>query len=107
MSWVGGASAYHQYHPVSDPPVEYLEDILRNGQTFAKRWDGGRWEDGWRHSRDLVWWCSIPRSADGAAAEASVPANNLGGPAAAFEIASPDPESYGLKTTFTAPSVFC
>jgi GT2 family glycosyltransferase len=41
MHWVGGAAAYHQHHPVSDPPVEHLEDILRNAQLFARRW--GRW----------------------------------------------------------------
>jgi GT2 family glycosyltransferase len=41
MHWVGGATAYHQFHPVSDPPVEHLADILRNAHTFAQRW--GRW----------------------------------------------------------------
>ena len=41
MHWVGGATAYHQHHPVSDPPIEHLDDILRNARTFATRW--GRW----------------------------------------------------------------
>jgi hypothetical protein len=41
MYWVGGATAYHQHHPMSDPPVEHLEDILRNAHIFAGRW--GRW----------------------------------------------------------------
>jgi predicted glycosyltransferase involved in capsule biosynthesis len=46
MHWIGGATAYHQHHPVSDPPVEHLADILRNAQTFAERW--GRWPmHGW------------------------------------------------------------
>lgn len=41
MHWIGGATAYHQHHPVSNPPVEHLADILRNAQIFAERW--GRW----------------------------------------------------------------
>jgi GT2 family glycosyltransferase len=38
MYWVGGAGAFHQYHPVSDPPVEHLDDILVNARTFHARW---------------------------------------------------------------------
>ena len=46
LNWVGGADAYHQHHPVSDPPVEHLDDILRNGAQFAARW--GWWPmEGW------------------------------------------------------------
>jgi len=46
LQWVGGADAYHQHHPVSDPPVEHLDDILRNGRRFADRW--GFWPmEGW------------------------------------------------------------
>lgn len=46
LAWVGGAHAYHQYHRVSDPPVEHLDDILRNGALFRRRW--GWWPmDGW------------------------------------------------------------
>lgn len=37
-AWVGGAHAYHQYHPVSRPPVEHLDDILRNARLFHDRW---------------------------------------------------------------------
>ena len=36
--WVGGATAYHQHHPTSDPPVQHLDDILANGARFARRW---------------------------------------------------------------------
>ena len=36
LHWVGGADAYHQHHPVSDPPVEHLDDILRNGALFRR-----------------------------------------------------------------------
>ncbi|MFC8270622.1 glycosyltransferase family 2 protein [Streptomyces cinereoruber] len=46
--WVGGAPAHHQYHPVSHPPVEHLDDILRNGALFHDRW--GEWPmEGWLH----------------------------------------------------------
>ncbi len=46
LAWLGGADAFHQHHPVSQPPVEHLEDILRNGAVFARRW--GRWPmEGW------------------------------------------------------------
>lgn len=46
LSWVGGARAFHQHHPVSRPPVEHLTDILRNGRIFADRW--GHWPmEGW------------------------------------------------------------
>ncbi|MHC8420790.1 glycosyltransferase family 2 protein [Streptomyces sp. NB004] len=46
--WIGGAPAYHQYHPVSRPPVEHLDDILRNGAVYKERW--GCWPmQGWLH----------------------------------------------------------
>lgn len=46
IAWVGGAHAYHQNHPVSDPPVEHLADILRNAAVFHRRW--GWWPmHGW------------------------------------------------------------
>lgn len=38
MRWVGGAHAFHQFHPVSDPPVEHLHDIVRNATIFHRRW---------------------------------------------------------------------
>ncbi|MFI5934202.1 glycosyltransferase family 2 protein [Actinoplanes sp. NPDC051494] len=41
LVWVGGAHAYHQYHPTSTPPWQHLDDILRNGRLFADRW--GSW----------------------------------------------------------------
>lgn len=44
LMWVGGADAYHQYHPVSDPPVEHLADIVRNANIFHQRW--GWWPMG-------------------------------------------------------------
>jgi len=44
MFWVGGADAYHQWHPVSSPPWQHLDDILRNGATFHDRW--GVWPMG-------------------------------------------------------------
>lgn len=46
LLWVGGAHAYHQYHPTSKPPWQHLDDILRNGKIFADRW--GTWPmEGW------------------------------------------------------------
>ncbi|MEV6552441.1 galactosyltransferase-related protein [Streptomyces sp. NPDC051597] len=39
--WVGGAPAYHQHHPTHDPPVQHLDDILRNGALYKRRW--GSW----------------------------------------------------------------
>lgn len=46
MVWAGGAHTYHQFHPVSFPPVEHLEDIIRNGEIFAREW--GFWPmTGW------------------------------------------------------------
>lgn len=46
LRWVGGAHAYHQFHPVSSPPVEHLDDIVTNARTFFARW--GRWPmTGW------------------------------------------------------------
>jgi GT2 family glycosyltransferase len=38
IAWVGGAHAYHQFHPVSNPPVEHLDDILLNASIFHDRW---------------------------------------------------------------------
>lgn len=46
--WVGGAHAYHQWHPVSSPPWEHLDDILRNAAVFHSKW--GTWPmEGWLH----------------------------------------------------------
>lgn len=46
LTWVGGAPAFHQHHPVSDPPVAHLHDILRNAGIFHRRW--GWWPmTGW------------------------------------------------------------
>ena len=46
IGWVGGALAFHQHHPVSSPPVEHLDDVLRNGRLFRERW--GSWPmQGW------------------------------------------------------------
>ncbi len=46
LAVTGDARAYHQHHPVSSPPVEHVDDILRNGRLFHARW--GRWPmTGW------------------------------------------------------------
>jgi GT2 family glycosyltransferase len=38
LGWVGAARAYHQWHPVSRPPVEHVTDIVRNAEIFRARW---------------------------------------------------------------------
>ncbi|KMO93414.1 glycosyltransferase family 2 protein [Streptomyces roseus] len=44
--WVGGAPAYHQHHPTEQPPVQHIDDILRNGALYKERW--GSWPmQGW------------------------------------------------------------
>jgi len=46
LAWTGSARAYHQHHPTQSPPVDHLDDILRNGRLFRRRW--GRWPmTGW------------------------------------------------------------
>ncbi len=46
LLWVGGAHAFHQWHPVSTPPWEHLDDILRNVDVFHNKW--GTWPmEGW------------------------------------------------------------
>ena len=37
--WVGGAWAFHQHHGGGDgPPVQHLDDVLRNAAVFHRRW---------------------------------------------------------------------
>jgi GT2 family glycosyltransferase len=68
LTWVGGADAFHQHHPVSRPPVEHVVDIVRNATIFHRRW--GSWPmQGWLDAfveRGLV-----TRGPDGAYAVAS------------------------------------
>jgi GT2 family glycosyltransferase len=46
MHWVGGAHAFHQFHPSADPPVAHVDDIVRNARIFHRRW--GWWPmQGW------------------------------------------------------------
>ena len=58
LTWVGGATAYHQWHPTQVPPLGHLDDILRNGAIFARRW--GWWPmEGWIDAfadRGLIHW---------------------------------------------------
>jgi GT2 family glycosyltransferase len=49
LTWVGGAWAYHQYHPAPQPPRQHLHPILRNAAIFHQRW--GWWPmSGWLQS---------------------------------------------------------
>ncbi|MFF1516109.1 glycosyltransferase family 2 protein [Streptomyces sp. NPDC058305] len=58
LIWVGGAPAFHQYHPTSSPPIVHLRDILRNAAIFYRRW--GWWPmSGWLHEfaeLGLIYW---------------------------------------------------
>lgn len=46
LAWVGGARAFHQYHPTSTPPIQHLDDIVRNATIYRERW--GDWPmEGW------------------------------------------------------------
>ncbi len=46
LTWVGGATAYHQHHDSTAPPVDHREAIVRNANLFHGRW--GWWPmDGW------------------------------------------------------------
>jgi GT2 family glycosyltransferase len=38
LYWLGGATAYHQYHDVEDPPRRHLADIVRNSNLFHDKW---------------------------------------------------------------------
>lgn len=38
LGWVGSARAFHQWHPISRPPVEHVADIVRNAEVFRGRW---------------------------------------------------------------------
>jgi GT2 family glycosyltransferase len=38
LGWLGSARAFHQWHPVSRPPVEHVVDIVRNAELFRSRW---------------------------------------------------------------------
>lgn len=53
LVWVGGADAYHQHHPVTSPPIEHLDDIMRNAALFHARW--GTWPmTGWLKEFDAL-----------------------------------------------------
>lgn len=46
LAWVGAARAFHQHHPTQSPPVQHLDDIVRNANTYFRRW--GDWPmEGW------------------------------------------------------------
>jgi GT2 family glycosyltransferase len=46
LLFMGGAGAFHQHHDSFEPPLQHLEDIVRNANVFRVRWD--RWPmEGW------------------------------------------------------------
>lgn len=38
LMFMGGPGAFHQHHAVLNPPLQHLEDIVRNAQLFYDRW---------------------------------------------------------------------
>lgn len=38
MWWTRGAGVFHQWHPVSRPPVEHVADITANANLFRQTW---------------------------------------------------------------------
>lgn len=38
LLFMGGPGAFHQHHDVLDPPLQHVEDIVRNAQRFHDRW---------------------------------------------------------------------
>lgn len=48
LTWLGGATAYHQHHESHDPPLAHVESVVRNAGIFHDRW--GWWPMlGWLH----------------------------------------------------------
>ena len=46
LLFAGGMQAFHQHHPVFDPPLQHFGDIVRNARIFRQR--HGLWPmDGW------------------------------------------------------------
>jgi GT2 family glycosyltransferase len=55
---VGGAVAYHQWHPTQDPPTQHLTDIVRNAAIFNRRWGWWPmrgWLDAFARDRLIIW----------------------------------------------------
>ncbi|GAA4672260.1 glycosyltransferase family 2 protein [Nocardioides nanhaiensis] len=81
--WLGDARAYHQWHPVSRPPVEHVDDIVRNAALFRSRWGwtpmGGWLEQlaglGLVHRTDDGGWGRTPAHTEVGSAPASAPAD--------------------------------
>ena len=38
MWWVGGAWVFHQHHGEGGPPVQHVDDVVRNATIFHRRW---------------------------------------------------------------------
>jgi GT2 family glycosyltransferase len=58
LIFMGGPGAFHQHHPVLDPPLQHFDDIIRNAALFHDRW--GFWPmEGWLQAfadRRLIDW---------------------------------------------------
>jgi len=74
LLFVGGAIACHQHHAGHQPPVQHLDDILRNATLFRARW--GRWPmEGWLDAFDAMG--LIARAPDGLSRRRSTTAADL------------------------------
>ena len=51
--WLGGAAAYHQYHPTQSPPVQHAAAIARNANLFRRTWGFDPMEGWLRELRNL------------------------------------------------------
>lgn len=58
MRWLPTGTAFHQWHPSSQPPVEHVSDIVDNANRFKSKW--GWWPmHGWLQQfaeRGLIIW---------------------------------------------------
>jgi GT2 family glycosyltransferase len=46
LLFMGEPGAFHRHHDSFEPPLQHLEDIVRNANVFRVRWD--RWPmEGW------------------------------------------------------------
>ena len=44
LAWAGGAECFHQHHPQCRPPLDRVDDVVRNALRFRRRW--GEWPMG-------------------------------------------------------------
>lgn len=58
LRWIPTGTAFHQWHRVSDPPREHLDDIVANATRFRRRWGTwpmGGWLNAFAEQRLISW----------------------------------------------------